>query len=114
MDYARFCQMMLGGGKLGDVRILSRKSVELMSHDQLGKIDRDRGYGLGFGVAGAKAPLDELGTVGSFNWGGFYYTSFEIDPNEDMVIVSMAQLHPTGGLGLNAEVKVLAYQAIDD
>jgi CubicO group peptidase (beta-lactamase class C family) len=114
MDYARFCQMMLGGGKLGDVRILSRKSVELMSHDQLGKIDRDHGYGLGFGVAGAKAPLDELGTVGSFNWGGFYYTSFEIDTKEDMVIVSMAQLHPTGGLGLNAEVKVLAYQAIDD
>jgi len=114
MDYARFCQMMLGGGKLGDVRILSRKSVELMSHDQLGKIDPVHGYGLGFGVAGVKAPLDELGTVGAFNWGGFYYTSFEIDPKEDMVIVSMAQLHPTGGLGLDAEVKVLAYQALDD
>jgi CubicO group peptidase (beta-lactamase class C family) len=114
MDYARFCQMMLGGGKLGDVRILSRKSVELMSHDQLGKIEEKFGYGLGFGVNGAKQPMDEIGTVGSFNWGGFYYTSFEIDPKEDMVIVSMAQLHPTGGLGLDKEVKILAYQAVED
>jgi CubicO group peptidase (beta-lactamase class C family) len=114
MDYARFCQMMLGGGKLGDVRILSRKSVELMSHDQLGKIDEKFAYGLGFGVNGAKQPMDEIGTMGSFNWGGFYYTSFEIDPKEDMIIVSMAQLHPTGGLGLDKEVKILAYQAVDN
>jgi CubicO group peptidase (beta-lactamase class C family) len=114
MDYARFCEMMLGGGKLGDVRILSRKSVELMSHDQLGKIDHDFAYGLGFGVNGAKQPMDEIGTVGSFDWGGFYYTSFEIDPKEDMVIVTMAQLHPTGGLGLDKEVKVLAYGAVED
>jgi CubicO group peptidase (beta-lactamase class C family) len=114
MDYARFCQMMLGGGKLGDVRILSRKSVDLMSHDQLGKIDPDHGFGLGFGVNGAKTPLAEIGTKGSFNWGGFYYTSFEIDPKEDMIIISMAQLHPTGGLALDQEVKVLAYQALDD
>jgi CubicO group peptidase (beta-lactamase class C family) len=58
--------------------------------------------------------MGEIGSVGSFNWGGFFYTSFEIDPKEDMVIVSMAQLHPTGGLGLGEEVKVLAYQAVDD
>jgi CubicO group peptidase (beta-lactamase class C family) len=114
MDYARFCLMMLDGGKLGDARILSRKSVELMSHDQLGKIDAKLGFGLGFGVNGAKQALDEIGSVGSFNWGGFYYTSFEIDPKEDMIIISMAQLHPTGGLGLDKEVKILAYQALDD
>ena len=46
MDYARFCQMMLGGGALGNVRILGRKSVELMSHDQLGKIDASAGSAL--------------------------------------------------------------------
>jgi CubicO group peptidase (beta-lactamase class C family) len=114
MDYARFCQMMLGGGKLGDARILSRKSVELMSHDQLGKISQEMGFGLGFGIDGAKGPLKELGSPGSFNWGGFYYTSFEIDPREDMIIISMAQLHPTGDLDLEAEVNVLAYQALTD
>jgi CubicO group peptidase (beta-lactamase class C family) len=114
MDYARFCQMMLDDGKLGGVRILSRKSVELMSHDQLGRIDRDHSYGLGFGVNGGKVPLAEIGTAGSFNWGGFYYTTFEIDPKEDMIIISMAQLHPTGGLALDQEIKILAYQALND
>jgi CubicO group peptidase (beta-lactamase class C family) len=113
MDYARFCQMMLNGGKLGDVRILSRKSVELMSHDQLGRIDPDMGFGLGFGIRG-KAPLKEIGSPGEFNWGGFYYTSFLIDPKEDMVVISMMQLHPTGGYNLDARIKVLAYQALVD
>jgi CubicO group peptidase (beta-lactamase class C family) len=42
-DYARFCQVMLNGGKLGNVRILSPKSVELMTHDQLGKISPEQG-----------------------------------------------------------------------
>ena len=114
MDYARFCQMMLNGGRLGDVRILSQKSVELMSHDQLGRIDPDRGFGLGFGVDGVKAPLSEVGSAGSFNWGGFFYTSFVIDPKEDMIVISMAQLHPTGGLALEATVQALAYEALSD
>jgi CubicO group peptidase (beta-lactamase class C family) len=114
MDYARFCQMMLNGGTLNHVRLLSRKSVDLMSHDQLGSIDREHGFGLGFGVDGVKAPLAEIGSVGSYRWGGFYYTSFVIDPKEDMIVVFMAQLHPTGGLGLDQEVQVLAYQAVND
>ncbi len=114
MDYARFCQMMLNGGTLDHVRLLSRKSVELMSHDQLGKIDHDMGFGLGFGVSGVRSPLPELGSAGEFSWGGFYYTSFTIDPKEDMIVISMAQLHPTGGLGLDKEINVLAYQSLND
>jgi CubicO group peptidase (beta-lactamase class C family) len=114
MDYARFCQMMLDGGKFGNTRLLSRKSVELMSHDQLGKIGPDQGFGLGFGVNGVKAPLPELGSPGEYIWGGFFYTAFTIDPKEEMVVIFMAQLHPTGGLTLDRQVKVLAYQAIID
>jgi CubicO group peptidase (beta-lactamase class C family) len=114
MDYARFCQAMLQGGKLGNVRILSRKSVELMSHDQLGKIAPDQAFGLGFGIEGVKTPLTELGTPGSFSWGGFFYTTFSIDPKEDMVVVFMGQLHPTGDLDLDRQVHELAYQAIND
>ena len=109
MDNARFCQM-----KLGDVRILSRKSVELMSRDQLGKIDPDHGFGLGLGVDGVKGPLAEIESVGTFAWGGFYSTSFIIDPKEDMIVISMAQLHPTGGLALEATVQALAYEALSD
>jgi CubicO group peptidase (beta-lactamase class C family) len=114
MDYARFAQMILGGGKLGNTRILSRKTVELMSHDQLGKIGPDQGFGFGFGISGAKAPLDELGSVGTLGWGGFFYTAFSIDSKEDMIVVFMAQLHPTGGLALDREVEVLAEQSIND
>ena len=114
MDYARFAQMILNGGKLGNTRILSRKTVELMSHDQLGKVAPDMGFGIGFGISGAKGPLDELGSAGDLGWGGFYYTTFSIDPKEGMVIVFMAQLHPTGGLRLDREVEVLAEQSIND
>jgi CubicO group peptidase (beta-lactamase class C family) len=113
-DYLRFCQMMLQGGKLGDVRLLSRKSVELMSHDQLGKISADQAFGLGFGVDGVKTPLHELGSAGEFGWGGFFYTAFSIDPKEDMIVIFMAQLHPTGGLQLDHQVHQLAYQSIID
>ena len=114
MDYARFCQMMLDDGKVGNTRLLSRKSVELMTHDQLGKISADMGFGLGFGVDGVKAPLSELGSVGSYAWGGFFYTTFSIDPKEQMIVVFMAQLHPTGDLTLDRQVHELAYQAIND
>jgi CubicO group peptidase (beta-lactamase class C family) len=113
-DYARFCQMMLEGGKLGNVRILSRKSVELMTHDQLGKISADEDFGLGFGIAGGKTPLRELGTPGSYNWGGFFYTAFSIDPKEQMIVVFMGQLHPSGDLTLDRRVDELAYQALND
>jgi CubicO group peptidase (beta-lactamase class C family) len=114
MDYARFCQMMLDDGKVGNTRLLSRKSVELMTHDQLGKIAADMGFGLGFGVDGVKAPLSELGSVGSYEWGGFFYTGFSVDPKEQMIVIFMAQLHPTGDLTLDRQVHELAYQAIND
>jgi CubicO group peptidase (beta-lactamase class C family) len=113
-DYTRFCLMMLDGGKVGNTRLLSRKSIELMTHDQLGKISSDQGFGLGFGVGGVKEPLSELGSPGEFNWGGFFYTAFSVDPKEQMIVIFMAQLHPTGGLSLDRQVHALAYQAIAD
>jgi CubicO group peptidase (beta-lactamase class C family) len=113
-DYYRFCQMMLNGGELNGVRIISRKSVELMSQNHVqGKIE-DFGYGLGFGDISEPKQLKELGSVGSYNWGGFYYTTFVIDPKEDLVAIFMGQLHPTGGLNLDSKAIRLAYQAIKD
>jgi CubicO group peptidase (beta-lactamase class C family) len=114
MDYARFCQMMLDGGKVGGRRLLSRKSVELMTQDQVGKISADEAFGLGFGIEGVKTPLTELGSPGEYNWGGFFYTGFTIDPKEQMIVIFMAQLHPTGDLTLDRQVNEPAYQAISD
>jgi CubicO group peptidase (beta-lactamase class C family) len=113
-DYARFCQMMLDGGKAGGTRLLSRKSVELMTQDHLGKVSPDQGFGLGFGIDGVKSPLSELGSRGEYNWGGFFYTAFVIDPKEQMITVFMAQLHPTGDLNIDNLFHTLAYQAIID
>lgn len=113
-DYARFCQMMLDGGKAGGLRLMSRKSVELMTHDQLGSIKPDQDFGLGFEVMGLKAPLPELGSPGEYHWGGFFYTAFSIDPKEQMIVIFMGQLHPTGNLTLDKQVHALANQAIID
>jgi CubicO group peptidase (beta-lactamase class C family) len=113
-DYYRFCQMMLNKGEFKGTRLLSRKSVELMTQDHVqGKVE-GMGYGLGFGVNSESRYLTELGSVGGFYWGGFYYTDFVIDPKEDMIAVVMAQLHPTGDINVNARVIRLAYQAIND
>jgi len=113
-DYYRFCQMMLNGGELNGVRLLSRKSVELMSENHTqGKL-QEMGYGLGFGVTSEPRFLTELGSVGSYYWGGFYYTSFVIDPKERLIAIFMGQLHPTGGLNLDEKAIRLAYQAIKD
>jgi CubicO group peptidase (beta-lactamase class C family) len=113
-DYYRFCQMMLNGGELNGVRLLSRKSVELITQNHVqGKLD-DMGYGLGFGVASEPRHLTELGSIGSYYWGGFFYTAFVIDPKEDMIAIFMGQLHPTGELNLDAKTIRLAYQALKD
>src|SRR5437667_2581919 len=113
-DYYRFCQMMLNGGELNGVRLLSRKSVELMSENHTqGKL-QEMGYGLGFGVTSEPKFLTELGSVGSYYWGGLSYPSFVIYAKETMMPMSMGQLHPTGGLNLDEKTIRLAYQAIKD
>ena len=113
-DYARFCQFVLDGGKVGSTRLISRKTLELMSHDQLGRISNDMTFGIGFGIDGEKTPLRELVSEGALGWGGFFYTLFKVDPKEQMTVIFMGQLHPTGDLTLDREVMVLAYQAIND
>lgn len=111
-DYARFCQMMLDGGKVGNTQLLSRKSVELMTHDQLGNISSEQSFGLGFGIDGVKTPLAELGSPGEYKWGGFYYTAFSIDPKEQLIVIFMSQEHPYVGLNVDRQIDVLAHQAI--
>ena len=113
-DYVRVAQMMLNGGKFNGVRLLSRKTVELMISNQLTNMDVDFGFGLGFSVVRDESDLRDLGSVGTFGWGGFFFTNFFIDSQEQMIGIFMCQLHPTGGLDLGGRIRTLCYQAIAD
>lgn len=94
MDYARFCQMLLGRGRLDGVQLVSRKTVEYMTADQLGSIRLPRpgyGFGLGFAVRKDAGVADEPGSVGEYYWAGFGGTFFWIDPKEELIAIWMAQ-----------------------
>jgi CubicO group peptidase (beta-lactamase class C family) len=113
-DYGRFLQMLLNGGELDGVRLLSPKTVELMHANHTGtKYTRDTtAYGLGFWVLDDLGAYGELGTEGSYGWGSAYFPQYLVDPRERMVAFFMAQLRPTGDLDLNQRFKVLVYQAL--
>jgi CubicO group peptidase (beta-lactamase class C family) len=111
-DYARFAQMLLNGGELDGVRLLSPKTVQLMTADHVGDLNRESGFGLGFGVTRSLRESAELTSVGAYRWGGFWYTTFFIDPAEKMFGICMAQLYPAANATLNARFETLAHHAI--
>ena len=114
-DYARFLQMLLNGGELGGARILSRKSVELMTVDHLGDRNYGRpgeGFGLGFTVVEDLGVRGLPGSVGEFGWGGAYHSTYWVDPKEQLVVVYFTQLIPTGGIDDHGKLRALIYQAI--
>jgi len=86
----------------------------LISQNHVQDKAQESGFGLGFGVTSETRYLTELGSIGSYFWGGFFYTSFVIDPKEDLIVIFMGQLHPTGNLNLDQKAIHLAYQAIKD
>jgi len=116
-DYARFCQMMLNGGELDGVRILSPKTVHLMTIDHLGDIPKGKltpgcGFGLGFAVTLDLSRTGIAGSVGEYRWGGAAGTRFWIDPAEKMIGIYMVQILPHTGLRYGDTFKVFAYQSI--
>jgi len=112
-DYARFLQMMLNGGELEGARILSPKTVELMTVNHVGSLYSDRqGFGLGFWVTEHLGRTGEPGSVGAFGWGGAYHTVYWVDPAERLVAVFMTQMMPAGNLDDHGKFRALVYQAI--
>lgn len=118
-DYLRFSQMLLDGGQLGDVRLLSPKTVELMRQDHLPPGHpplevNSRGFGLGVSVVRRLAETKQIGSVGEFGWGGAACTQEWIDPAEEMITMIMLQLRPREKTPIMDTFKHAAYQAIID
>ena len=118
MDYFLFSQMLLNKGRLGDVRLLGRKTVELMTSNNLppeigdiGGISTGSGYGLGVGVLKSPALAGNLGSKGQFGWGGAATTTVIIDPEEDMVSIFLTQYMP-GFNEAQSSFQTLVYQSI--
>lgn len=122
MDYARFAQMLLNGGELNGERILSRKTVELMTANHLRDEVRttpwyqSEGYGFGLGVSVVvDQPMNStLESPGTFGWSGYANTTFFVDPVENMVGVLMAQHIPNNRVDEWDMFTSLTYQAITD
>jgi CubicO group peptidase (beta-lactamase class C family) len=129
-DYARFCQMLLNGGELDGHRILGRPTVELMRTNHLpnngelreyalpngyGEVGFDgSGFGLTVAVGLGPARTAGVGPAGDFMWGGAASTAFWIDPTEDLFVVFMTQLMPSGTFDFRGQLRALTYGAIVD
>jgi CubicO group peptidase (beta-lactamase class C family) len=125
-DYLRFCRMLLNGGVLDGVRLLSPKTVELMTANHLpgGKELPDMsvslfseasysgvGFGLGFAVTTNPARTLVPGSEGDFFWGGMASTYFWIDPREQLIVIFMTQFIPSTLYNLRRELRTLVYSA---
>jgi CubicO group peptidase (beta-lactamase class C family) len=115
-DYARFANMLLGGGALGNIRLLSPKTVELMTSNHTSDIPPGNlvgpgaAFGLGFRIVLDPAATQTVGSAGMYGWTGIYGTVFWVDPKEQLVAIMMVQRYP--GPTEGAAFQPLVYQAI--
>jgi CubicO group peptidase (beta-lactamase class C family) len=116
-DYAKFLQMLLNGGRYNGNQLLSRRTIELMTTNQVGPLevwDRKNKFGLGFEITDSGAWHLHPLSLGSYEWGGMYNTHFWVDRKEELVGVLMTQVWPTNHWGVGEQFKVLVYQALVD
>ena len=106
-DYMRFSQMLLNGGELDGVRILDKKTVELMRYPH-----HDGWFGLGFSVVNDKESKDTPESIGSYSWGGAAGTIFWIDPEKALIGLLMTQISDVSSS--HDQFKVLTYQALTE
>jgi CubicO group peptidase (beta-lactamase class C family) len=128
-DYWRFTEMLLRGGALDDVRLLSPRTVALMASNHLpGHVDLEafgrplfaempfdgHGFGLGFSVLEDPVKARTLSSAGEFAWGGAASTAFWVDPDEDLTVGFYTQLLPSSTYRLRPQLRQLVYQALVD
>ena len=128
-DYMRFCNMLLGGGQLDGVRLLSSRTVGYMARNHLpdGKLLNEvgqstfseaamegTGFGLGFSTVEDAAALQNLASEGEFSWGGAASTAFWVDPDEEICVVFMTQLLPSDTYPIRRQLRAAVLQALVD
>lgn len=113
-DYLRFAQMLLNGGILDDVRIISPRSVDLMSRNHLTDEQRylpGMGFGLGFGITEDPGLRKTFLSEGSYAWAGAADTHFWIDPEKNLIGMAMTQVFSNRS-PLRDDMRVMTYQAL--
>ncbi len=116
-DYAKFLQLLLNGGKFNNRQLLGRKTIELMTTNQIGDLafgDAGNRFGLGFEITTAAGHAREPGSVGALRWGGRNYSDYWWDPKEELLGVWTTQMLPSAYGGIDRQFKQLAYQALVD
>jgi CubicO group peptidase (beta-lactamase class C family) len=112
-DYAIFLQMMLNGGEYNGKRILSPTTVRLITTNQIGDINQGLNkFGLGFAITSERSAARLPVSQGSYDWGGFFGTTYWVDPKEGVVALIYTQKVPNSYGDLTDKFKVLVYQAI--
>lgn len=113
-DYARFLQMLLNGGELNGVRLLSPTSVSLMTQNHIPHLDRGpgMGFGLGFSIRLDVGAAGQHGSMGEFGWGGAYHSTYWVDPVENLVVVYLTQVIPAAGLDDQARLRAMIYASV--
>jgi len=115
-DYARLLQMFLNNGELDGVRLLGRKTVELMTSNNIGALDAGRGlkFGLGFAIVDNPGVSGGTRSRGTYYWGGIFHTRFFVDPSEQLIGIFMAQRQPRDAATVRDRFINVAYQAIEE
>ena len=114
-DYATFLQMLLNKGEYNGKRLLSRRTVELMTTNQIGDLNLGGNkFGLGFQITTKNGEAVLGVSEGSFAWGGFFGTTYWADPRERLVCLMFVQQFPLSHSEIKDKFKVLVYQALND
>ena len=110
--------MYLNKGELNGVRILSRTTIQTMMANQIGDLwgeDSDRHYGLAFGVVTEEGQaLGGRGSIGTFDWGGYFNTQYFADPQEQLIGIIMKQTQGRTYDQTRWKFRLLVGQAVDD
>jgi CubicO group peptidase (beta-lactamase class C family) len=113
-DYGRFLEMIRNGGALDGTRILSPRSVALMTTNQTGTLHSSTGLGFGLGFETTdRYGAAGLASVGSYGWGGAYGSNYRVDPDTGVVMLLMIQLMPSTS-DIGSKFPTLVYQALVD